>query len=159
MSRVKVGYRTAGRSAYDDFCSKYPDIILTFKEWCQIIYTYNRLFRDYVLETGQRAKLPWGMGTFAISKKKTKKFKTIGDRTYVNMAIDWKKTREAGKYIYNLNAHTDGYRCFWYWFPREAKFYQNDVWYFTPSRDSSRLITEYLKKPRQIELYHKWQRK
>lgn len=157
--RVKVEYRTAGRAAYDDFCAKYPDIQLGFEDWEQIIYTFNYLFRDYILETGERAKLPWGMGTFTISKKKIKKFKEFDGRTMVNLPIDWKRTKEMGKRIYNLNAHTDGHRCKWFWFPRESKFYQHDVWAFKPSRKSSRLLAEHLKKPRQLELYHKWQRR
>jgi nucleoid DNA-binding protein len=157
MSRVKVEYRTGERKVYDQFCLKYPDITINFDEWKEIIYTYNSLFREYLLETGDRAKLPYGIGTFAIAKKKPKKTKTYAGKEYMNMPIDWQKSRKAGKRIYNFNAHTDGNRFRWLWFNRGyRRFYHSDLWTFKPSRETSRKITEYLKRPRQVDLYKQW---
>lgn len=159
MSRTKVEYRTSAREEYDKFCLKYPEVSLTYEEWREILYTFNKLFRDYLLETGERAKLPYGLGGFAVGKKKIKKIKVYQGKEYVNLPIDWQKTRKAGKRIYNFNAHTDGYSLKWYWFNDDSRFFHSDIWVFKPSRESSRKIAEYVKKSQQIEVYKQWQRK
>lgn len=159
MPRVKVEYRTSSRSVYDTFCIKNPDIKLTFEQWSLIIYTYNHLFRDYILETGDRVKLPWGLGSFTVSKKKSKKFKVYEGKEWVNLPVDWQKSRKEGKYIYNFNSHTDGYRFRWLWGNRDARFAHADIWSFKPSRTASRKIAEYLHKPGQAEFYKQWERR
>src|SRR5687768_12533887 len=111
--RVKVGYRTTERAVYNRFCLAHPEIKISFEKWKEVIYTYNYAFRDYILESGEKAKYPWGFGSFAISKKKVKKFKEWNGKTYINLPVDWKKTKEMGKTIYHFNAHTDGFRCKW----------------------------------------------
>ena len=161
MPRVKTEYRSASKQLYNKFCEKHPDITITFEKWKEVIYTYNYFFRDYILETGEKAKLPWGFGSFAISKRKVKKYKIFNGKEYINLPIDWKKTKELGKVIYNLNAHTDGYRYKWLWFILEARIYHSDIWVFRPSRISSRKIAEYIKKPSSIysQLYKQWDRR
>jgi len=156
--RVKVEYRTGSKVVYDKFCIKHPDIKLTYEEWRKIIFTFNHLFRDYILETGEKGKLPWGLGVFAISKKKIKKLKVHDGKEYVNLPIDWQRTKIAGKRIYNFNTHSDGCRFRWHMFPRESRFFHSDIWNFKPCRDSSRKIAEYVKIPKQQELYKQWQR-
>lgn len=159
MSRVKVEYRTASKKVYDKFCAKHPEVKISYDKWKEVIHTFSHLFRDYILETGDRAKLPWGLGVFSISKKKIKKLKRHDGREYINLPIDWPKTIKAGKRIYNFNTHTDGYRFKWMTFPREYRFTHSDIWNFKPCRDSSRKIAEYLKIPGQKEIYKQWQRK
>lgn len=161
MSRVKVEYRTNSREVYERFCLQYPDIKIKFKKWEEVLRTFNHSFRDYILETGDVIKFPWGFGDFAISKKKVKKTKVHNGVTYVNLPIDWQKTKEAGKYIYQFNSHTDGFRCKWYWFASTSRFFANDIWIFKPSRESSRKITEYLKKVSKnyLEYYKEWGKK
>lgn len=160
MSRVKVEYRSNSKEVYNDFCQKNPSITVSFREWEKVISTYNSLFRDYILETGEAAKLPWGIGMFSISKKKPKKKKVFDGKEYMNMAIDWQKTRKAGKYIYNFNHHTDGYRARWYWFQDESRFENAAIWWFKPCRKASRLIKDFiLKNPTQMDIYKQWERK
>lgn len=161
MSRVKVQYRTASKKAYDKFCAAHPQINITFGKWKEIIYTFNEAFRDHILETGDRCKLPWGLGTFSINKKKSKKFVVHDGKEHVNLAIDWAKTKKVGKRIYHLNAHTDGYRYKWKWFINDARFYQCEVWMFKASRLTSRKLAEYLKRPNSSypQIYQEWERK
>lgn len=158
MPRVSVEYRSASRKAYDKFMRDVPGTNLSFEEWKEIIYTFNYNFRDYILETGARVKLPWGLGPFSISKKKMKKLITYKGKTYINAPINWKKTKEAGKKIYNMNSHTDGYRYKWVWFSNEARFTLTGLWNFKPSRVSSRKIAEYLNKKDSIyaQMYRVW---
>lgn len=158
MSRVAVEYRTNDRQVYKKFCEQYPDIKIDFKKWEETLRIFNESFRDYILETGDRAKMPWGFGDFAVSKKKRKRTKEHNGNTYINLPIDWKRTKEVGKYIYQFNSHTDGYSFKWYWFRADARFFSSDVWVFKPSRLTSRKITEYLSRTSKnySELYKQW---
>lgn len=159
--RVKVEYRTSSKEVYKRFCQAYPDIKLSFKDWKKIIYTFNELYRDYILESGARVKMPNGFGYFAITKKKLKRFKNFKDpegNNYINLPIDWAKTKKAGKRIYHTNPHTDGWKGSWMWFRDDARFYLSDIWNFVASRKSSRLLGKFLKIPNSpyLQKYKNW---
>jgi nucleoid DNA-binding protein len=156
--RPTIEYRTASKKSYEDFCKKNPSIKISFSKWKEIIYTYNRMCIKYVLETGQSVKLPHGFGRLSINKKKPKTTKKWNGKVYINLPIDWKRTREEGKKVYHLNTHTNGYKCVWIWFGQEARFTNSDVWNFRPSREASRSITKYLNKADKnyIDVYVEW---
>lgn len=157
MPRVKVSYRSSSKEVYNKFCSRFPEIKLSFDKWKKIIYTYNELFRDYILETGDRVKLPWGLGSFSINKKKSRKTIDIDGREITVLPVNWKRSKEAGKKIYLLNSHTDGYRYKWIWFADDARIYQTSIWVFKPSRVSSRLLAHYLTKSgNYFQIYKQW---
>ena len=157
MSRVKVDYRSTSRESFEDFQKKHPSTILTFDQWRNIVYTFNESFRDYILETGEKAKYPFGFGVFSINKKKRKQFKTVDGVQKINLPVDWKKSKEKGKRIYNFNFHTEGYFFGWVWFKKTARFKNVDLWYFKPCRDTSRLITHYLRvSDKYKNIYKEW---
>lgn len=158
--RVKIDWRSASKENYNNFCKKHPSIKLSFDEWRNIVYTYNETFKEYILETGERAKLPFGFGEFSINKKKRRKMKgKDGKEDFVNLPIDWQKTREKGKRIYNFNFHTEGYFFGWVWFKETARFRQSNLWYFKASRNTSRLLSHYLKtNDRYQHIYHEWKK-
>lgn len=161
MPRVKVSYRTTSRGVYDRFCAAYPSINLSFEKWKEILYTFNCSFRDHILETGDRCKLPWGFGTFSISKKKNRKLVIYEGVERINMPIDWARTHKLGKRVFHFNAHTDGYKYKWKWFLADCRFYSSDIWMFKPSRLTSRKLAEYLKRPNSPypQIYREWERK
>lgn len=143
--RNKVDYRTASRAAYQDFCLKHPNIKLTFNEWAEIIYSFNEEFRNHILETGEKERLPLGLGAFSINKKKRKvKKMTPTGKEVMNLPVDWKKTHEKGKIIYNFNYHTEGYFFGWMWFKKEARAKNSVLWRFKPSRVTSRMLAHYI---------------
>lgn len=157
--RVAVDWRSCSKENYRKFCKKHPTIKITYDQWANIIYAFNDSFRNYILETGEKAKLQGGIGEFSISKKKRKKFKVnpITGEKFINLPVDWKKTKEKGKYIYNFNYHTEGYFFGWMWFKKSARFKHSDLWYFKPSRITSRLITHYIKTDDKYQhLYRQW---
>lgn len=157
--RVKIDWRSASKENYNSFCKKHPSIKLTFDQWRNIIYSFNDAFREYILETGEKAKLPFGFGEFAINKKKRKKMKDVDGKEFVNLPIDWKKTREKGKRIYNFNFHTEGFFFGWVWFKSTARFKHSQLWYFKPSRNTSRLLSHYLNADDKYQhLYHEWKK-
>jgi nucleoid DNA-binding protein len=156
MPRRKIEFRTASRENYKDFCKKHPSINLSFDEWRNIIYSFNDSFRNYILETGDAAKLPYGFGDFTVNKKKRRKMKGLNDE-FINLHVDWKKTKEKGKIIYNFNYHTEGYFFGWIWFKETARFKHSDLWYFKPTRVTSRLLAHYIQTNDKYQhIYRTW---
>jgi hypothetical protein len=156
MPRTKVDWRSASKENYADFCRKHPSINLTFDEWKNIIYTFTNYFREYILETGYRAKLPYGFGEFSINKKKRRKLKGLQDE-FINLPVDWKRTKERGKITYNFNYHTEGYFFGWIWFKTTVRLKFSELWYFKPSRVTSRLLAHYIKvNDKYQHIYHSW---
>jgi hypothetical protein len=158
--RRHIEYRTGSKAVYDDFCEKFPEVNLSYGEWREIVFTYNRYFRNYMLDTGERAKMPWGLGSFAISKKRTRRTIMVDGKEYSGLPIDWPKTLKTGKMVYILNTHTDGYRFRWLWFGGARGIPHGDTWFFQASRESSRIVATYLKKPgsRYSQIYREWER-
>lgn len=156
--RVKVDWRSASLENYKNFCKKHPTIKLTYDEWRNIIYSFNDAFKNYILETGEKAKLPFGFGEFSVNKKKRRKLKGLKDE-FVNLPVDWKKTKEKGKIIYNFNYHTEGFFFGWMWFKDSARFKNADLWYFKPSRTTSRILSHYLKTNEKYQhIYREWKK-
>lgn len=157
MARVKVDWRSSSKENYKDFCKKHPNVKLSLDEWKQIVYNFNESFREYVLETGDKAKLPFGIGEFAIVKKKRRKMIEHDGKQYVSLPIDWQKTKARGKVIYNFNFHTEGFFFGWLWFRKSARFKHSELWYFKPYRTTSRLLSHFLKTNDQYQhLYKEW---
>lgn len=156
--RVKIDWRSASLDNYKNFCKKHPTIKLTYDEWRNIIYSFNDAFKNYILETGEKAKLPFGFGEFSINKKKRRKKKGLNDE-FINLPIDWQKTKEKGKVIYNFNYHTEGFFFGWVWFKETARFKNADLWYFKPSRTTSRILSHYLKTNDKYQhIYCEWKK-
>ena len=159
MPRVKVDWRSASKENYENFCKNYPFVNITFDQWKSIIYEFNDKFKYYILETGEKIKLPCGFGEFSINKKRRRKIKNDGDKEFVNLPIDWKKTKEKGKIIYNFNYHTEGFYFGWMWFKERARFRHFDLWYFKPSRATSRMINHYINIDDNYQhLYREWKK-
>jgi nucleoid DNA-binding protein len=142
--RTKIDWRSSSKENYNNFCNKNPTLKITFDQWKNIIYSYNEYFKNYILETGEKARLPFGFGEFSINKKKRRKLKTVDGKEVVNLPIDWKKTKEKGKRIYNFNYHTEGFFFGWMWFKESTRIRNIDLWYFKPSRATSRLLSHYI---------------
>lgn len=144
--RTPVELRSTEKKVYRDFKNKYPESKLTLDEWKNIIYCFNEGMRDYALETGDAVKFPWGFGEYSVVKKKRKRIKVTPDgREFINLPVDWKRTKEKGKIVYNFNFHTEGYFFGWNWNKKITRIFLSDYWYFKPTRSSSRIITHYLK--------------
>jgi nucleoid DNA-binding protein len=159
MARVKVDWRSSSKDNYKNFCKKNSLIQITFDEWRNIIYSFSDAFKNYILESGDKAKLPYGFGEFSINKKKRKRYKMVDGKEVINLPIDWQKSKEKGKRIYNFNYHTEGYFFGWMWFKESTKFRNVDLWYFKPSRNTSRLLSHYIKTDDKYQhIYHEWKK-
>jgi len=159
MARVKVDWRSSSKDNYKNFCKKNSLIKITFDEWRNIIYSFSDAFKNYILESGDKARLPYGFGEFSINKKKRKRYKIVNGEEIINLPIDWQKSREKGKRIYNFNYHTEGYFFGWMWFKESTKFRNVDLWYFKPSRNTSRLLSHYIKTDDKYQhIYNEWKK-
>jgi nucleoid DNA-binding protein len=159
MPRVHIEWRSSSKENYINFCKKNPNIIITFNEWKNIVYQYNEYFKNYILETGEKARLPFGFGEFSINKKKRKKFKNIKGEEYINLPVDWQRSKVKGKRIYNFNYHTEGYFFGWMWFKEYARIKNVDLWYFKPSRTTSRLLSHYIQTDNKYQnIYMQWKK-
>jgi len=155
--RVKVDWRAVSKDNYQKFCDKYPNIHISFIDWMNVIYSFNEGFRDYMLETGERVRMPSGFGEFAVNKRRRNKTKTHNGVEYVNLPIDWVKTKEKGKKIYQMNYHSEGYFFGWQWFKDTARIKFTDLWYFKPLRATSRILAHYIKVSDKYQhIYKEW---
>lgn len=149
MSQRKKEYRTNSKENYDVFLQKHnlTEADISFSKWKENLAICNWMFVEYALRTGMKVNLPFGFGPLAVNKKMLKRFKEYNGKKYINLRIDWAKTKKLGKRVYHTNEHTDGYNYKWKWFPDEARFYLSDLYVFNPGRYASRAISKYLKKP------------
>ena len=158
MSRVSVEWRSASKENYRLFCKKHPNLKLTYVDWEKIIYSFNDMFREHILETGNKEKIPLGLGEITIVKKKRRKTITKDGIEHINLPIDWQKTKEKGKVIYNFNYHTEGFFFGWHWFKKTARFKHSNLWFFKPGRVTSRLINHFIKIDDKYQhTYREWQ--
>jgi len=155
--RVARQWRSISKENYKEFCKNHPDKTLTFIDWKNIISSYNEILVRYILETGEVMKLPAGLGEISIIKKKRKLRRGKNDE-FLNLPVDWKKTKEKGKKVYILNYHTEGFFFGWKWFKLTAKFTQARYFYFKMCRKQSRLLKEYLISDNKYQhIYREWQ--
>lgn len=146
MGRTRRDWSSGSLEQYKLFRKAHPEIKLSSSQWRAIIYAFNESFRDHVLETGDVVKLPERTGLISIAKIKTRTTKINKEgKEVICLPIDWKKTKEKGKYIYNFNHHTEGFFFRWKWFKITSTIKHVDLWYFKPSRTTARLIPHYLR--------------
>lgn len=158
--RVKREYSTFSRANYDRFLAdhKLTEQDISFEKYVKNLRICNWMFIEYALRTGLKVQLPYGFGNIAVNKKKLKRYKEFEGKRYINLHIDWDKTKKAGKKVYHTNEHTDGYNYKWIWFPKESKIHLSELYVFKPTRAASRAINKYLKKTNSIfkDMYSEW---
>lgn len=160
MSKSKKEYRTYSRENYDRFMkeNKLTEQQLSYSKWCKNLDICNWMWIEYALSTGKKVNLPHGFGPLAVNKKMLKRFKEFDGKKYINLRVDWAKTKKIGKKVYHTNEHSDGFNFKWMWFPREAKLFMSDLYVFKPCRYASRAIAKYVNKPNSDykEMYLEW---
>lgn len=154
--RVKCSYRQASKENYKKWCEDNPSLNIDYIQWQNIIYTFNYNFRDHLLETGEKGKLPWGIGDFAVTKYKPKKVKMVEGKEVVSLPVDWLLTKKLGYKVYHLNRHTEGWKFKWQWFQKSARFVNSEIFTFKPARITSRILHHYLIQPQQHHIYTEW---
>lgn len=145
--RYKVDFATGGRESYKQFKKDYPTIQVEYKQFKEIICTWNLAFANHILDTGEIIKLPYGIGPIGITRFKPNRYrisKVTGEKI-LNLPIDWLETKKEGRYIYHLNEHTDGDKFVWSWFLNQSYIKLSEVWSLEFHRDLSRKLAKMCK--------------
>lgn len=163
MSRPVNEFRTTSREAFDKFIENNPSVDLCYDNYKKIIYTYNSLLVKYMIETGLKIRMPYGLGEIVVNKYKPKRYKinkTTG-REVVNLAVDWQESRKIGKKVYLLNAHTEGYKFYFMWNWWKTRIKMAFIWKFEMARVNSRLLASKIKLPnsKYKDIYKEYPRK
>ncbi len=160
MSRSKKQYRTNSRENYERFLKEnnMSSIELSYKKFSKNLEVCNWMFIEYALRTGQKVTFPHGFGAGCVNKRMLKRYVEHDGKRYINLRVDWNKTRLIGKKVYHTNEHTDGYNYKWLWDKKYATFTLSDTYIFKPCRYASRAIAKYLKRPNSQykDLYLEW---
>lgn len=146
--RPKRDFRTGSKENYKKYKERYPKSEITFSDYKKLLKAYNSLILTHILDTGDTVKIPWGFGDVTILRyKKDIQIKTSkdGDKFYT-YCIDWKRTKEKGKYVYHTNLHTGGYNYYWRWENEFSKLPYKKIWSFRVMRDFKRELTRRLTK-------------
>lgn len=156
--RVKREYRTASKANYNRFKREHPSIDITFDQYKKVLKECNRMIYMHALETGEKVKLPYGFGQIAVHKYKAKSH-TIDEQgnKHIKLPVDFKRTKEEGTVVYNMNFHTHGYRFKWKLFVNSVRLYQSQIWVFRPCRTMSRELAKFIfSDPYYSQLYRSW---
>jgi len=101
-----------------------------------ICYDYNKNLTASILE-GKFMKLPHRLGDLWI-----KKYKIDPEKP----PVDLNESRKAGKTVYHLNFHSDGYMARWSW-SKKNNLVTNLIYYsFHATRANSRALSAIMKK-------------
>lgn len=105
---------------------------LSYIQCRDIIHHANKLVANIVENEIDGFKLPLGMGYLCVTKYIPEK-----------AAINWKATKELGKYVYHTNMHTEGYTCRVMWFRvgRASNTHFHEIFKFKAMRDFARSVS------------------
>jgi hypothetical protein len=151
-----IEYSSGDPCNYKDYMKENPESTLSYEAWLNIIRTFNEMFREYLLQTGERERIPYGMGSIAVNKSKTIATVVIAGRECPVLPIDWEKSRIAGRTIRITNNHSDGFRFKWRYFRNESTMRMKELWCFKPNRETSRMIVNYVKGEDGHKYIEKW---
>lgn len=116
------------------FVEKYPEYKdLTFQEFEEIIYVFNKVLWEEVIDNAQGVELPENLGEIYIVSVKRKRER-----------LDMKKSITIGKPVYYRNLHTDGNVCNIIYTNKRHKynFAHRDVLRFEAHRDFKRTASK-----------------
>lgn len=161
MGRVIRQYRSDSKEAYTSFCNEYPQYNLSYTTWRKCLFNINYSYAEYILQSGDKVRLPNGFGDIAINKKKNAKYKIDPNtgKEKICLPVDWVESKKRGKKIYILNDHTEGYYFGWIFFRNSGKLKFSQCWGFKACRRGSRLLAKYIKDSSYdyASLYRVWQ--
>lgn len=131
----------------------------------KILYDINKLLSEQIIKESLELKLPGGLGTLSIVKRKVKIYVKDGKLKRNRMIVDWKKSWDIWlqdypgltrkeimaipnkTVIYNLNDHTNGYVMSWFWDKRLCKLHNRCVYTFKPVKKNRLDLAEWINSP------------
>lgn len=148
MSKIKIGFRVGSPECTKEYnATNSSNHSIDHKTRLAILYAYNKKVIEYLIDTGEPFKIPSGIGTIRICRSKPVRKKVLdskGNEMYTLRINPW-ATNKAGKRVYFLNLHTEGYYASFRWFPNKHTFLYPDIWKINMFRDHTRLLAKTLK--------------
>lgn len=120
---------------------------MTYREYKDIMDSFCILLVKYLVNTGDKYKIPGGMGTLFIRRNK----QIIDENTY--RRVDFGATRKLGKNIYHYNQHSNGYYARFKWDKTRAYIVNKHTFKFNATRWAKRYLAQQIKKENTIVKY------
>ena len=141
--------------------NKYQDKALTQNQAHDIWKTFYPEIIKYMIFNNYEYLLPARLGSFRIKKKKIEpKIDKDGNLDVGKLSVDYKATKRLWEEIYpdktvkelkqiknkplvrELNEHTDGYRCFWYWDKMTCNVSNQSAYVLDMTRTNRQLLSK-----------------
>jgi hypothetical protein len=156
--KIKVHYGRADMyKHYIESTEKKPEgIQVSYSDYCTVLNKFNKDISKAIMENAYEFILPSRVGIIRIKKYKPKiKVKDNGELITNNLAVDYKATNElwrnnpeakkAGKKVFHLNNHSDGYRYIWYYSNYRNNLPNKSLYRFIPTRTNKRELSKLIK--------------
>ena len=111
-----------------------------YTTYSKIWTTFAGLVKERLIDKGESLKIPKGLGSLTVYKKKTGR----------KQMIDYNKTKQLGMIIYHNNLHSDSYYAYFDW---DTNHKGRKIFKFRPTRDNSRYLAKCIKNKNNINIY------
>lgn len=98
-----------------------------------ILFDYNKIMLDLVINRGLNIKLLYGLGTWLVVKFK---------QSFKNPKMDYGYYNKTGKWVPHVNIHSDNYAAKWFWEKKKIKIKNNYYYSFTPCNTACKMIAK-----------------
>ena len=156
--KIKVHYgRVDMYKHYIETSDKEPGTNqVSYSDYCTVLNMFNKGISKAIMEDAYEFILPKRLGTIRIKKYKPKvRLDDDGKLITNNLAVDYKATNElwqnnpeakkAGKKVFHLNNHSDGYRYIWYYSTYRSNLPNKSLYRFIPTRTNKRELSRLIK--------------
>jgi hypothetical protein len=156
--KIKVHYGRADMyKHYIESTEKLPEAAqVSYSDYCKVLNKFNTDISTAIMESAYEFILPKRLGTVRIKKYKPKvRLDEEGKLLTNNLAVDYKATNElwennpeakkAGKKVFHLNNHSDGYRYIWYYSTYRSNLPNKSLYRFIPTRTNKRELSKLIK--------------
>ena len=110
--------------------------ILSFPIFRQVIFTYNKMLMQEILNEASNIRLPYRLGYLRIKKSKM---------SYKHLKFDYGTYNKTGIKAFHLNEHSDDYKARILWDKCKCIVKGKRPWSFKPSRKNSRALAAIMK--------------
>lgn len=117
---------------YKNYIEQGTQYDIDLKTFKAILTDYFKYIRDSIMLDCKEMKLPCRLGTLQIVKHQPKEF------TGKSLRWDWKATKETGKPVYLLNAHSNYYKYRFFWSKKGCLLTNKTKYQFVASRQNKR---------------------
>lgn len=158
LRKIIADFKTADILRY--YKDKYKEEALSVEQVHDIWKTFFPEIIKYMIFNNYEYLLPAHLGSFRIRKKKVEpQINEEGELSVGKLSVDYKKTKKLWEEKYpgktgvelkaipdkplvrELNEHTDGYRCSWYWDKMTCNVRNQSAYILTMTRTNKQLLS------------------